>query len=61
MHSMKDLEIISCHFCGRQRIEARPGKTSCPERRTGFEIDDRDGCVFDDLENLALFAMFLIS
>ena len=37
---MVESEIIRCAFCHYHGIEAKPGKTVCPECGASFEIDD---------------------
>ena len=34
-----------------RKIEAKPGKTSCPDCLAKFEIDDRIECIFVDTDN----------
>ena len=48
MPDTESFEIIHCTFCGYQGIEAKPGKTICPECAAAFEIDDRGECIFVD-------------
>jgi len=35
-------------------VEAKPGKTTCLECSTEFEIDDRGECIFADTLNMRL-------
>jgi hypothetical protein len=43
-----------CPFCLNQRLEAKPGKTTCPECSAEFEVDDRLECIFADTSKLRL-------
>ena len=38
-------DYIKCPFCFN-KIKSKPGKTSCPDCSTEFEIDDRGECIF---------------
>ena len=51
---IETFDTMSCPFCGRENIEAKPGKFCCPKCQTGFEIDDRGESVFCDLKYLRL-------
>jgi DNA-directed RNA polymerase subunit RPC12/RpoP len=51
MTETEEYEIIRCPFCGYQGIEAKPGKSVCPECDAAFELDDRVECVFVDPDN----------
>ena len=42
---------VQCPFCQRADIPAVPGKATCQECGTLYEIDDRGECIFVDLEN----------
>ena len=44
-------KITQCAFCDHQGIEAKSGKTVCPECDAAFEIDDRGECIFVDPSN----------
>ena len=46
--------FLKCPFCLNQSVEAKPGKTTCPEYSTEFEIDDRSECIFVNPMNLKL-------
>jgi hypothetical protein len=39
---------IKCPFWLNHCVEAKPGKTTCPECSAECEIDDRGECIFDD-------------
>ena len=47
----KEPEIIRCPFCGYYGIEAKPGKSVCPDCDASFEIDDRGECIFVNPDN----------
>jgi len=35
-------------------VEAKPGKTTCPDCSAEFEVDDRQGCIFINPNKLRL-------
>jgi hypothetical protein len=41
MDSSQSLKNLKCPFCLNHYIEAKPGKTTCPDCQAEFEIDDR--------------------
>ena len=45
---------LTCPFCEKDCIEAKPGNVCCPMCFAEFEIDDRSECVFGDTENIRL-------
>lgn len=45
---------IKCPFCLKHNVEAKPGKTTCPECSAKFEIGDRLECVFADTQKMRL-------
>jgi hypothetical protein len=45
---------IKCPFCLNHCVEAKPGKTICPECSTEFELDDRLECIFADTSKMRL-------
>jgi hypothetical protein len=48
VHIPQQLEYLKCPFCLNHRVEAKPGKTTCPKCSAEFEIDDRLECIFAD-------------
>lgn len=48
------LEYQECPFCLNHNLEAKPGKTTCPECLAEFEIDDRVECIFADTSKMRL-------
>jgi len=45
---------MKCPFCLNHIVEAKPGKTTCPECSAEFEVDDRLECIFADTSKLRL-------
>jgi len=45
---------LGCPFCLNHSVEAKPGKTTCPECSAEFEIDDRSECVFVNTSEMRL-------
>ena len=45
---------MKCPFCLNHKIEAKPGKMTCPECETEFEVDDRLECIFADTKKMRL-------
>ena len=45
---------MKCPFCLNHSVEAKPGRTTCPECSAEFEVDDRLECVFADTEKMRL-------
>ena len=45
---------IKCPFCLNHSVEAKPGKTTCPECSAEFEVDDRLECIFADTKKMRL-------
>jgi hypothetical protein len=43
---------LKCPFCLDHSLEAKPGKTTCPECSAEFEIDDRLECIFADTNKM---------
>ena len=41
-------------FCLNHSLEAKPGKTTCPECSAEFEVDDRLECIFADTRKMRL-------
>ena len=41
-------------FCLNHSVEAKSGKTTCPECTAEFEVDDRVECVFADTQKIKL-------
>ena len=54
MKNSLQLDYLKCPFCLDHIIEAKPGKTTCPECSTEFEIDDRLECIFADTSKMRL-------
>ena len=50
----KSCDHIKCPFCLNHNLEAKPGKTSCPECAAEFEVDDRLECIFADTSKMRL-------
>jgi len=46
MDSPQQLEYLKCPFCLNHSVDAKPGKTTCPECSAEFEVDDRLECIF---------------
>jgi hypothetical protein len=46
MNNCNQLDHLKCPFCLNHGIEAKTGKTACPECSAEFEIDDRLECGF---------------
>jgi hypothetical protein len=47
-------DFLKCPFCLNHRLEAKPGKTTCPECSAEFEIDDRLECIFANTQKMRL-------
>ncbi len=45
---------IKCPFCLDHSVEAKSGKTICPECSAEFEVDDRAECIFADTKKIRL-------
>ena len=45
---------LKCPFCLNHNLEAKPGKTTCPECSAEFEIDDRLECIFAETQKMRL-------
>jgi hypothetical protein len=45
---------IKCPFCLNYNLEAKPGKTTCPECSAEFEVDDRSECIFVNTSRMRL-------
>jgi hypothetical protein len=41
MADFQKFESLKCPFCLNHNIEAKPGKTTCPECFVEFEVGDR--------------------
>ena len=46
--------LIKCPFCLKNSVEAKSGKTTCPECSAEFEVDDRLECIFVNPDKLRL-------
>ena len=47
-------DYLKCPFCQNHSVDAKPGKTTCPECSAEFEVDDRLECVFADTQKMRL-------
>ncbi len=54
MDNSQQLSHLKCAFCLNFSVEAKPGKTACPECSAEFEIDDRLECIFMNSKKLRL-------
>ena len=54
MNNSPQPDYLKCPFCLQHSVEAKPGKTTCPEYSAEFEIDDRVECIFADTEKMRL-------
>ena len=45
---------MKCSFCQKHIVEAKSGKTTCPECSAVFKIDDRLECIFADTSKMRL-------
>jgi hypothetical protein len=54
MDNSQQLESLKCSFCLKHNLEAKSGKTTCPECSAEFEIDDRLECIFINPNKLRL-------
>jgi hypothetical protein len=45
---------MKCPFCLNHILEAKPGKTTCPECQVEFQVDDRLECIFINPDKLRL-------
>ncbi len=54
MIALKIAELIRCPFGLNHKIEAKSGKTTCPECSAEFEVDDRLECIFVNIEKVRL-------
>ena len=54
LDTLQKFTYLKCPFCLSHSVQAKPGKTTCPECSAEFEIDDRLECVFVDTEKLRL-------
>jgi hypothetical protein len=52
--SSQQLDYLKCPFCLNHILEAKPGKTTCPECSAEFEVDDRLECIFADTQKMRL-------
>jgi hypothetical protein len=50
----QQLDNLKCPFCLNHNLEAKPGKTTCPECSAEFEVDDRLECIFADTKKMRL-------
>jgi len=54
MNNFHQLDNLNCPFCLNHSLDAKPGKTTCPECSTEFEVDDRVECIFADTQKMRL-------
>ncbi len=54
MDNSSHIDFLKCPFCLTHNLDAKPGKTTCPECSAEFEIDDRLECVFVDTSKMRL-------
>ena len=54
MDTSQQLDYLKCPFCLNHSLEAKPGKTTCPECSAEFEVDDRLECIFADTKKMRL-------
>ncbi len=54
LDSSQQFEYLKCSFCLKNSVEAKPGKTACPECSAEFEVDDRLECIFADTQKMKL-------
>jgi len=54
LDSSQQFEYLKCSFCLKNSVEAKPGKTACPECLAEFEVDDRLECIFADTQKMRL-------
>jgi hypothetical protein len=54
MDSSQQFDYLKCPFCLNHSVDAKPGKTTCPECSAEFEIGDRVGCIFADTKKMRL-------
>jgi len=54
MTSTLHIDFLKFPFCLKHIVEAKSGKTTCPECSAEFAIDDRLECIFIDTQNVKL-------
>ncbi len=54
MDNSPHIDCLKCPFCLNHSVEAKPGKTTCPECSAEFEVDDRLECIFADTSKMRL-------
>jgi len=54
LDNTQQLDYLKCPFCLNHSLEAKPGKTTCPECSAEFEVDDRLECIFADTQKMRL-------
>jgi len=54
INNPQQLDNLKCPFCLNHSVEAKPGKTTCPECSAEFEIDDKGECIFADTSKMRL-------
>jgi hypothetical protein len=54
LDSSQQFEYLKYSFCLKNSVEAKSGKTTCPECSAEFEVDDRLECIFADTQKMRL-------
>jgi hypothetical protein len=54
LDNTQQLDNLKCPFCLNHSLDAKPGKTTCPECSAEFEVDDRLECIFVDTQKMRL-------
>ena len=54
LDSSQQFEYLKYSFCLKNSVEAKSGKTTCPECSAEFEVDDRLECIFADTQKIRL-------
>ncbi len=54
MNNFQQFEYLKCPFCLNHYLDAKPGRTTCPDCSAEFEVDDRLECIFADTQKMRL-------
>jgi len=54
MDNSQKPDYLKCLFYLNHNVEAKPGKTTCPDCSAGLEVDDRGECIFADTQKISL-------